>query len=218
MSNLRDDNWQEMMAYYAEGLLSPKDHRRVAEKIARDPAAQESIRIQEYLALMHEARQTAVPESVLRQAEDLVPADSGGRVWDVVVHLGRIAIEHLTSDGLAVPGMPGEALMLRGSDNGPRQSVVLNKQTSSLEIQMEIFLEDRRGHCVAVDLKKISAQKSPEDLRVTLRRGDVELESHVARQGRAVFENIRQGRYYLEVTDDHQSLARISLRLIPENV
>lgn len=218
MSNLRDDNWQEMMAYYAEGLLPPQERRRVADKIARDPAAQESIRIQEHLALMPDAGQAAVPESVLQQAVDLVPACSGGGVWDVVVHLGRTAIEYLTSDGLAVPGTLGGAPVLRGSHNGPQRSVVLNKQTSSLKIQMEIFLEDRRGHCVAVDLKKIPAQKSPEDLRVTLRRGDVELESHVARQGRAVFENIRQGRYFLEVTDDHRSLARISLRLIPENV
>ena len=83
------------------------------------------------------------------------------------------------------------------------------------DIRVEVKIENKVGEAfdLTVLVKEKESQKVIKDLRVTLLRGDLELESYLNDPGKVIFENVLLGKYTIEISTLESKLASVLLEI-----
>jgi hypothetical protein len=201
---------EESLACFLEGKLSAKEREEVLAHFLSCSSCAQLLAIQ---AAVPESQDKEVPDLVLEAAKGLVEPGDITDILEILLKLKEAALEIINTTGDVLVGrefMPAPVLRSRKMQDFKDEVVILK---DFKEIRVEVKIENKRGQAfnLTVAAKEKKTQKLIPGLRITLLKGELELESYLADSSVVSFENILLGKYTVEVSTTEDKLASILL-------
>jgi len=200
---------EETLACFLEGRLAVAEAQKLKLHLISCDSCAEAVALG--IGLTPEAKEVPVEElerlkATLRPKEQI-------NIWEVVLQLKEKALEILSTTGDVLVGrelVPVPVLRSRKIKEFKDEVTILKDFRS---IRLEAKIENKRGKAFSVTImaKERETSKVLKDLRITLLKDDVELESYVADSGSVIFDNVLLGKYTLEVSNIDDKLATLLL-------
>lgn len=134
-------------------------------------------------------------------------------IWEVVLQLKEKALEILSTTGDVLVGrelVPAPVLRSRKIKEF-KDEVTILKDFAGIRLEAKIENKHGKAFSVTIMAKERETSKVLKDLRITLLKDEVELESYVADSGSVIFDNVLLGKYTLEVSNIDEKLATLLL-------
>lgn len=125
-----------------------------------------------------------------------------GKIWEIINTTGDIIVGQEL--------IPAPVLRSRQIKDFKDEITVL-KDFSDIRVEAKIENKGGKVFDVSICVKNRSTQKAIKDVRISLRKDNLELESCLADKGVVTFEHIALGRYYIEVATLDNKTAEILL-------
>ncbi|MFC1804428.1 hypothetical protein ACFLZ3_01195 [Candidatus Omnitrophota bacterium] len=154
-----------------------------------------------------------LPEELLVRLKDLVDKQEHVSVLEVLLKLGEEALELLSTTGDVLVGQElVPASLLRGRKiKDFKDQVIVLKDFGDIRVEAVIKNKQGKALSLSVTIKEKETQKIIKDLRVTLKKGDLELESYLTDSGKAVFGHVMLGKYTVEISTVKDKVASVVL-------
>ncbi|MBF0595221.1 MAG: zf-HC2 domain-containing protein [Candidatus Omnitrophica bacterium] len=207
----------ETVACYIDGLLPEKEKIVVDKHLKACAGCREAFAIHREVADRQKVEELGpVPEYLVESARNLWAERHGVKFLDIAVTLVEDFIQGLKTTGDIIAGA-GQDLQYAGAMRGASEekvsSVVVRKVIEDVSVEVEV---SRAVGAISNVVLRVAdnARKTPRtDLRATLILDDTELESYVTEGGMRTFENVRPGKYILQISDMKKILGVISLEI-----
>jgi len=201
---------EETLACFVEGRLGAKEAEPLKAHLISCPDCAQA------LALSIEAAGAAekeLPQGLMEQLKDLLPAQGSLSLLEVVLQFKDKTIEVINTTGAVLFGqelVPAALLRARQIKEFKDEIIILK---DFKDISVEIRIENKSGR--EFDLRFLAKERQSKntlkDLRVTLIKDGVELESYLTDSGRVVFEHVLLGKYKIEISSLDGRLAAVML-------
>lgn len=203
----------ENLASFLEDKLSLPDKKLVQEHLLSCELCAEylsaQLKIKPHLSL-------DVPARLLEKVEKLVGRQIGENLLEIFIHLKEKALEIVQTTGDVLLGqelVPAPVLRSR-KINEFKEEVTILKDCQQVRVMAKIQNKSIQSFNLTVTVKDKQSQKIYKNIRVTLMRDGIELESYIIDSaGSSFFENILPGNYVVEVTREDQKEAIIDLKV-----
>jgi len=162
-----------------------------------------------------ETQDAELPEELFQWTRNLLEAHASESALQIIVKAKDRLLELVSTNADVLVGqelVPAALLRSRKVKDFPDEIVAL-KDFDALVVQVSVRAREQGRFDVAVLVKVKQTQKPAEDLRISLIRGEVELESSVCEAGKAVFEHIEPGKYLVEVSSVVERVALIRMEI-----
>lgn len=192
----------EIIACYVDGILSSSD-KLVLEKHMLDCSkCMENIKIQKEVAQLQESQGFGfVPSYVTDRAKKLVAERLRGGVLDLVVDFSDQMFEALRTTGEILLGPKRQpVLSLRDGSVNVSKVLFVKKVFDNIRVEAELVRLENDLINVILTFKDDKVETPIIDLRATLIENDIEIESHITQNGKAAFENMKQGKYRIDIS------------------
>lgn len=202
----------EILAAFVQEGLSEPEADKVLGHVCRCPACQDSIKaLRCIFQESEEEGKVRVPLSFLDHAKKLDPASKS--VMDIAIRFAKGVAEVIRMSGDVTSGLVPAADHVRGEGRVVSETLVtFNKQFPPYQAEIEI--EKTRPDLGEITVKMTQKSGSPaKAVRVSLFDNDLELESAMVESGIAVFENLKFGKYRLEITKVGEPIGRVTLEM-----
>ncbi|MBU0503565.1 MAG: hypothetical protein KKG43_04155 [Candidatus Omnitrophica bacterium] len=201
---------EEDIACFLEERLSQEEKEHVLGHLFNCDVCMENLAIQ---LRLHPVKEGRVPLELLKQAKDMVSQKSDNPALEVILKLKDQVIEILSSTGDLFWGAEKVPLpILRGSPMKEfKDEVTILKNFNGMVVEVKI--ENKQGKVFKLNIKVMEKtnRKKIKDLRITLIKGGVELESYYTDSGRVIFEHVLLGKYKVEIYAPDTRLASMIL-------
>ncbi|MDD4893826.1 MAG: zf-HC2 domain-containing protein [Candidatus Omnitrophica bacterium] len=201
---------EEEMACFFEGKLPPEDNERIKAHLINCEACAEVFAIQLKLKPISEKE---APKDLVEFAKTLVPPKDSLSVIEIAVKLGQKALEILNTTGDVLVGqefVPAPVLRSRQIKEFKDEVTILKDLK---DIRVEVKIENKHGQAfdLIIFIKDKQTHHIIKDLRVTLLKEDLELESYLTVSDKVIFEHVLAGKYIIEVSGVENRVASILL-------
>lgn len=198
---------EETLACFLEGRLGQRESQEVEQHLIACCRCAETLAIQAKL----EGREAPLPAGLLQPAKDLV-ADKTSP-WEIFLRAKEKMLELLSSSGDILIGqelVPVSIFRSRQIKDFKDEITILK---DFKDIRVEIKVENKGSGMfnLTVSAKEKANQKVIKDLRISLFRESLELESYHTDSGRVTFEHVLLGKYTIEVTSIEDKFATVLL-------
>ncbi|MDD5108615.1 MAG: hypothetical protein PHC29_03790 [Candidatus Omnitrophica bacterium] len=208
-----DHPTEEDLACFLEGKLQGQDKDIIQKHLLSCDICAEylstQLKIKPHLSL-------AVPTQLLEDVEKLFGEEAGGNLIEIFIKLKEKAMEIIQTTGDVLVGqelVPAPVLRSRKIDEF-KEEVSILKDLQRVRILAKIQNKGNKSFNLTISVKDKQSQKIQKDLRVTLIRDGIELESYITDSaGSSFFENILPGNYMVEVSRQDQREAVIDLKV-----
>lgn len=199
---------EESMICFLEGRLSSVDEANIKAHLLECDRCTEVVAIQAKLKI---APMQEVPEGLIKNAKSLVLRKEDLSILEIILKLKERALEIINTNGDVLVGrefMPAPVLRSHKIKDFKDEVTILK---DFLGLRVEIKIEQKRNEEVNVIVlaREKETQKVIKDLRITLVKGDLELESYLVDSGRVVFEHVLLGKYTIEIATRNERLASV---------
>lgn len=203
---------EEDLAGFLDGCLAPEENERVkAHLIACDDCA-------EILALslnseLEELKE--VPGELLDQARDILSLKNKPAVLEIFLRLKQNALEIINATGDILLGqelVPAPVLRSRKIKDF-KDEVTILKDFKDIRLEVRVENKGEKYFNLMIKVKQKESSRTLKDLRITLIKEGVELESYLSDWGAASFEHVLLGKYNLEVASLEAKLATVALEI-----
>jgi hypothetical protein len=92
-----------------------------------------------------------------------------------------------------------------------KDEVTILKDFKEIRVEVKIENKENRGFDLVIFVKDKLSNRIIKDLRVTLIKDDLELESYLSNYDKVVFEHILAGKYIIEISNIEDKVASILL-------
>jgi len=204
---------EENLACFLEDKLSLPDKSLIQKHLLSCGVCAEclsiQLKIQPHLSL-------DVPAPLLEKVKKLVSQDTGENLLEIFLKLKEKALEIIQTTGDVLLGqelVPAPILRSR-KINEFKEEVNILKDLRQIRVSAKIQNKSTKSFNLTITVKDKQNQKNDQDLRITLIRGGIELESYITDSaGNSFFENILPGSYLIEVSRQDQKEAVIDLKV-----
>lgn len=200
---------EEAFACFIEGKL-PQDQAQVfKEHVAGCSLCLESL----FILFSSESDSMDVPEYLMQKVKNLVASSKQALSLDIFLKLKEKALEVLNTTGDVLVGqelVPAPVLRSRQIRDF-KDEVNIFKDFDNIRVEAKIENKSGREFNLSIIAKEKISQGLIKDLRFTLIKDDVELESYHVDTGKVIFEHILLGAYKVEITSPEERLALIVL-------
>lgn len=201
---------EEAMACFVDGKLPQQEAEWIKLHLLSCGHCSQNLAIQ---ANLDYSAEECLPVNLLDQAKGLVENCDSLSVLEIIFRLKVDLLELVNTTGDILVGqefMPSPILRSRKIKNF-RDEVVILKDFK--DIRVEVKIENKQGEFfnLTVIAKEKETQKPINDLRMTLSKDDLELESYHTETGKVIFENILLGRYFIGISRAENKFASILL-------
>lgn len=191
---------EEDLACFAQGLLNEEEAARIKAHltVCDDCAQAYALHL-----LIQDAPPAEVPPGLLVRVE-LAAGDDGKALWQIVLRFIGGAIEIVNAAGDILVGqelVPMPVLRSR-SIKEFKDEVTIFKEFKDIRVEVRIVNKQGGSFDLSVSARNKQSNQVIKDLRVTLFKGELELESYLAEAGCVVFEHVLLGKYTVELRDD----------------
>ncbi|MBU1727376.1 MAG: zf-HC2 domain-containing protein [Candidatus Omnitrophica bacterium] len=201
---------EEIFACFLENKLSAEEDERIKAHIISCKDCLDTVLT--YLTL-HEGEVKDVPEELLGRVKGLFLEQGENPVLDIFLLLKEKALEIINTSGDVLVGqefIPAPVLRTR-SIKDFKDEVTILKDFKDLRVEAKIENKLGKAFNLSVTVKDKVTQKTMKDLRVSLIKDDVELESYVSDSGKVVFEHVLLGKYVVEILGVEKKIASVIL-------
>jgi hypothetical protein len=203
---------EEELACLAENTLKPADRRLVQQHLLKCDLCAEylaiQLKIQPHLSL-------DLPLPLLEKVKKLVEEGSRENLLEICLKLKEKALEIIQTTGDVLFGqelVPAPVLRSRKISEF-KEEVSILKDLQQIRVMAKIQNKATRSFNLTITVTDKQAKKADKNLRVTLIRDGVELESYLNESGSSFFENVQPGDYLVEVSRQEERLAVIDLKV-----
>lgn len=199
---------EETLACFLEGRLSLKESEEMLAHLMSCSACTEAVAANVSLKASEEKQ---LPAWLLERIKNLAVPKEGLSILEVFLRLKGEVLEVINVSGDVLVGqelVPAAILRSRQIKDFKDEIIILK---DFKDIRVELKVENKRGQVfsLTVAAKEKKTQQTLKNLRITLLRDDLELESYLAESGKATFEHVLLGKYTVEITDINEKLASI---------
>lgn len=156
-----------------------------------------------------------VPLEVTQKAKDLLDDQSGQGILKIALKLKEGFLEIVSATGSVLVGqelMPVSVLRGRGF-NASNDKITVVKVFPRAQVEINVLSGATGKFNIQVDVKKKNTPLKIKDLRITLLKHGIELESYHTDSGKAVFEQVSPGQYHIEISSVKYNLASVLLNV-----
>ena len=156
-----------------------------------------------------------VPAALLEKIKKLVNVEASVNLLEIFLQLKEKALEIIQSSGDVLLGqelVPAPVLRSR-KINEFKEEVSIVKDFQRVKILAKIQNKSAKSFNLTITVTDKLSKKNEQDLRVTLIKDELELESYLHDSGSSFFENIPPGDYSVEVSRHGQREAVIDLKV-----
>jgi hypothetical protein len=201
---------EEMLACFLDGSLSQEEAEQVKLHLLSCQPCAQAFAIQ---ARLEKTQDKKVPQVLLEQVKNLLNQEASVPILEIFLRLKEKAIELINTTGDLLVGqelVPAPVLRSREIRDFKDEVTILK---DFQDIRVEIKIENKGGEVFNLSLvvKQKQTQKVIKDLRATLLKDDLELESYLTDAGAVIFEHVLLGKYRLEISNIENKLASILL-------
>lgn len=201
---------EETLACLLEGRLSKDEADRIkmhlisCQECAQAFALNLGLRPQEI---------EEIPANLLERIKEAAASQDKCFALEIILRLKEKALEIINTTGDVLVGqelVPASILRSRSIKDFADEVTILKDFG---DIRVEVKIENKGAHFFDVIIMVINkdTREALKDLRVTLIRDDLELESYLAGSGSVVFEHVMLGKYKLQLSSLEDKLASILL-------
>ncbi|MGE5197949.1 MAG: zf-HC2 domain-containing protein [Deltaproteobacteria bacterium] len=199
---------EEDIACFIEGKLSPQESDKIKEHLISCAACTENIVIQSRLKPDENLQ---VPDKLIEFARNAASQDGEFLILEIFLKLKQKALELINTTGDVLVGqelMPAPLLRSRKIKDFKDEITILK---DFQDLRLEIKIENKQGENItlAVTVREKQTSKAIKDLRVTLIKGDLELESYFSDSGKAAFEHMLPGTYTVAIWAAKGKIAQV---------
>ena len=203
---------EETLAYFIEGRLTPKENERIQTHLIGCERCAEVFTISSKLEVIENQ---VAPEQLVQEAKRLIKEEDWLSILEIGLRFKEKAIEIMNTTGDILVGqefVPAPVLRSRKVKDFKDEVTILK---DFKDIRVEVKIENKAGEAfdLTVLVKEKETQKIIKDLRVTLLRQDLELESYLNDSGKVIFENVLLGKYTVEISTLESKLASVLLEI-----
>lgn len=209
----KDHPSEEDLACFFDDKLPVEDKYIVLEHLLSCDICAEylavQLKIQPHLSL-------DLPKPLLEKVKNLVSQETGGILLEIFLKLKEKAMEIIQTSGDVLVGqelVPAPVLRSRKIDEF-KEEVSILKDLQQIRVMAKIQNRDTKSFNLTISVNDKQSQKPGKNLRVTLIKDGIELESYITDSaGSSFFENIQPGNYSVEVSREDQKEAVIDLQV-----
>jgi len=201
---------EETLACFLEGRLSKEENDRIKAHLVSCGNCAEAVALN---LGMETAEIKEVPAELLGRVKDLLDSQNRPSVLEIVLRFKGKLLEILNTTGDILVGqelIPAPVLRSR-SIKDFKDEVTILKDIQDVRVEVKIENKGAGIFNLMVMVKQKQTQKIIKDLRVTLLKDDLELESYLTDTGSVTFEHVLLGKYRVEVSTLENKLASILL-------
>ena len=199
----------EVIVSFLEGKLSLQEAQEVKLHLTRCEDCAEIVALN---LTSQEAPVNDVPRELVDFAKDKLGV-SNAPPLEIILKLKEKALEVISATGEILLGqeMVPAAVLRSRNINEFKDEVVILKDFKDIRVQIRI--ENKSGKYFNLNIQAKSKQNKEmvKDLRVTLFKEDIELESYLNDSGVVIFEHVLLGKYKVELADLEENLASVIL-------
>lgn len=190
---------------------------------------EESARIKAHLLTCDNCAEIASIQAQLKEGvlSEHVPGELAGRIKKLVIRrneesvLGIVlrlrddVLELIETTGVVVLGgelVPVPVLRARKIKDFKDEIIIL-KDFKDIKVEIKIENRAKKSFNFSVAIQDKQSQQLLRDLRIALLKDDLELESRLTDSGRVIFEDVRVGRYTIEISNLNDKIASVLLEL-----
>lgn len=154
-----------------------------------------------------------IPEELLNRLKSLLVSQCEPSILEIILRLKEKALEIINTTGDVLVGLelvPAPVLRSRSIKDFKDEVTILK---DFKDIRVEVKIENKGGEEFNLNIlvRQKQTQKTIKDLRVTLVKEDLELESYLTDSGTVVFEHVLIGKYSVEISTIDTKVASILL-------
>jgi len=201
---------EEEIACFLENKLSAQDSKHIKMHLISCARCAEVVSVQLKLKTIETKE---IPEDLLMRVKDLVSSADMPSILEIFLKLKEKALELLSTTGDVVVGQEvvPESILRSRKKKDFKDEITILKDFQNIRIEAKI--ENKLGQAFSLTLivKEKDTQKIIKDLRVTLIKDDLELESYLTSAGTVIFEHVLLGKYTVEISSVESKLASVLL-------
>lgn len=210
LEKLRSHPDEETMVCFLEDRLSGQEKEQIIAHLIGCEECMELIATQLRLTLLEDRR---VPEELFSAVKNLVSAGENKiQPLEIILKFKEKFLEIINTTGDCLVGqelMPLPVLRSRKLKDFKDEVTILK---DFKDIRVEAKVENKAGAFnLTVTVKEKISQKFIQDLRITLLKDNLELESYHTDLGKVTFEHVLLGKYTVEISTIEEKLASILL-------
>lgn len=152
-----------------------------------------------------------LPAKLLESCRDRISKEISSRTLEIILEIKEKLLDLLNTSGDVLVGqelVPAAVLRSRKIKDFKDEITIL-KDFGDIRIEVKITAKAGANFDLQVIIKDKSTQEVKKDLRVSLIKGDVELESYLAESGKVIFEHVLLGKYTVEISSLRDKVASI---------
>jgi hypothetical protein len=209
---------EESLACFSEAKLKPQEMEIIQKHLISCDLCAEYLSTQ----LKIEAHLSKeVPFALLDKVRKIISSDVGGNLFEIFIKLKEKVLEIIQTSGDVLVGqelIPAPVLRSR-QINEFKEEVSILKDLREIRVMAKIQNKNTNSFNLTITVKdkwpngQSQSHKVDKNLRVTLLKDGLELESYITDSGSGLFENIPPGDYTVEITREEQKVALIDLKV-----
>jgi hypothetical protein len=203
---------EEDLACLIDNTLKPADKRLVQQHLLKCDLCAEclatQLKIQPHLSL-------DLPAQLFEKVKKMAEEGSRENLLEICLKLKEKALEIIQTTGDVLFGqelVPAPVLRSR-KINEFKEEVSILKDLQQIRVMAKIQNKTTHSFNLTITVTDKQAQKADKNLRVTLIKDGVELESYLNESGSSFFENVQPGDYLVEVSRQEERVAVIDLKV-----
>jgi len=201
---------EEIMACFIEGKLAAREEMRIKQHLTECDSCAEVFSLQAKLDI---SSGPDAPEEIIAKVKGLVAQGKPGSVLEILLSLKDGLIELLGTNGDVLVGqelVPAPILRSRQIKSF-KDEVVILKDIGNIRVEIKVEKPLPGAFSLAVNVKDRQSLGVIKNLRITLLKGEREIESYINDTGKVVFEHVALGKYTIGIADIKEKLAEILL-------
>jgi hypothetical protein len=201
---------EEAIACFIEGKLPVEEENGLKQHLTECRLCAEAFMAQ---VTLDSGSEPDVPRDLIAKVKNLITQEKLSPVLEILLKLKDDLIELLSTNGDVLVGqelVPAPILRSR-QIKGFKDEVTILKDFGGIRVEIKIEKMIPSAFSVVVNVKDKQNLQVIKDLRITLMKNDLELESYINDSGRVIFEHVVLGKYTVEIADIKDKLAAILL-------
>jgi len=201
---------EEILVSFIEGRLSEEESTLLKEHLIACEMCAEAVA----LNLSSGGGETReVPDELLTKVKSSLVVKNDPSILEIILQLKEKTLELINTTGDVLVGLelvPAPILRSRSIKDFKDEITILK---DFQDIRIEAKIENKGGQVFNLNIliKQKQTQKTIKDLRVSLIKDNLELESYLTDSGTVIFEHVSYGKYIVEVSTVDSKVASILL-------
>lgn len=201
---------EEGMVCFLEGRLSEEENERIKSHLISCAACSEVIAMSLDVSAVENKD---VPEELLERVRNLAASGLKLSLLEISLKVKERLLEIINTTGDILVGselVPAPLLRSRKMQDF-KDEVTILKDFKDIRVQAKIENKGAKAFSLIILVKEKQGQRVIKDLRITLLKEGLELESYLTDSASATFEHLFLGKYTVEIVSSGTKLASILL-------